>query len=176
MRIRKQPLTPLAAITAGLAAGAVGTLCMDTLRYVRYRRAGGKDSPLGWEFAPVDSWEKAPDPGQVGKRLIEGFTQRQLSDRWAWPVSTVMHWGYGSGAGMVYGLLAGSLRSPHAFYGLPFGAAVFASDYVTLPIAGLYQPIWKYDAKTLWEDLSAHLAYGAGTGVTFWLISKVSAA
>jgi hypothetical protein len=176
MRIRKQPLTPLAAIAAGLAAGAVGTVCMDTLRYVRYRRAGGKDSPLRWEFAPVDSWEKAPDPGQIGKRLIEGFTQRELSDRWAWPVSTVMHWGYGSGAGMAYGLLAGSLRKPHAVYGVPYGAAVFASDYVTLPIAGLYQPIWKYDAKTIWEDLSAHLAYGAGTGVTFWLISKISAA
>jgi uncharacterized membrane protein YagU involved in acid resistance len=87
-----------------------------------------------------------------------------------------MHWGYGSGAGMVYGVLAGSLRKPHAVYGVPYGAAVFASDYVTLPIAGLYQPIWKYDAKTLWEDLSAHLAYGAGTGVTFWLISKISAA
>jgi hypothetical protein len=176
MRIRKQPLTPLATIAAGLAAGAVGTICMDTLRYVRYRRAGGKDSPLGWEFAPVDSWDKAPDPGQIGKRLIEGFTQRELSDRWAFPVSTVMHWGYGSGAGMAYGVLAGSLRKPHAVYGVPYGAAVFASDYVTLPIAGLYQPIWKYDAKTLWEDLSAHLAYGAGTGVTFWLISKVSAA
>jgi hypothetical protein len=176
MRIRKQPLTPLAAIAAGLAAGAVGTICMDTLRYVRYRRADGKDSPLGWEFAPVDSWDKAPDPGQVGKRLIEGFTQRQLSDRWAFPVSTVMHWGYGSGAGMVYGVLAGSLRKPHAVYGVPYGATVFASDYVTLPIAGLYQPIWKYDAKVLWEDLSAHLAYGAGTGVTFWLISKISAA
>jgi hypothetical protein len=173
MRIRKQPLTPLAAIAAGLAAGVVGTVCMDTFRYVRYRRAGGKDSPLGWEFAPVDSWEKAPDPGQIGKRLIEGFTQRELSDRWAWPVSTVMHWGYGSGAGMAYGLLAGSLRRPHAVYGLPFGAAVFASDYVTLPIAGLYQPIWKYDAKTLAEDLSAHLAYGAGTGATFWLLTKL---
>jgi hypothetical protein len=172
MRIRKQPLTPLAAIAAGLAAGVVGTVCMDTFRYVRYRRAGGKDSPLGWEFAPVDSWEKAPDPGQIGKRLIEGFTQRELSDRWAWPVSTVMHWGYGSGAGMAYGLLAGSLRRPHAVYGLPFGAAVFASDYVTLPIAGLYQPIWKYDAKTLAEDLTAHLAYGAGTGAAFWLLTK----
>ena len=176
MRIRKQPLTPLGAVVAGLAAGAVGTVCMDTLRYVRYRRAGGKDSPLRWEFAPVDSWEKAPDPGQIGKRLIEGFTQRELSDRWAWPVSTVMHWGYGSGAGMVYGVLAGSLRRPPAVYGVPFGAAVFASDYVTLPIAGLYQPIWKYNAKILWEDLSAHLAYGTGTGVTFWLISKISAA
>jgi len=34
------------------------------------------------------------DPGQVGKRLMEGFTQRQLSDAAAWPVRTFMHWSY----------------------------------------------------------------------------------
>ncbi|WP_345665561.1 hypothetical protein [Streptomyces venetus] len=28
---------------------------------------------------------------------------------------------------------------------MPFGAAVFAGDYVTLPIAGLDKPIWQYD-------------------------------
>jgi len=33
--------------------------------------------------------------------------------------------------------------------------------------------IWEYDAKTLANDLSAHLAYGAGTGTTFWLITKI---
>jgi acetylornithine deacetylase/succinyl-diaminopimelate desuccinylase-like protein len=27
----------------------------------------------------------APDPGQVAKRVIEGFTQRKLPDRAAWP-------------------------------------------------------------------------------------------
>jgi hypothetical protein len=42
-----------------------------------------------------------------------------------------------------------------------------------LPEGGLYKPIWKYDAKTLGDDLTAHLAYGAGTGVTFWLFSRL---
>ena len=45
--------------------------------------------------------------------------------------------------------------------------------YTALPLAGLYKPIWKYDAKTLAWDLGAHLAYGAGTGTTFWLITKI---
>ncbi len=81
MRIRTHPLTPLAAVAAGLLAGAAGTVCLDTVQYLKYRRQGGKDSPLRWEFAPVESWEKAPDPGQVGKRLIEGFTGRELGVR-----------------------------------------------------------------------------------------------
>jgi hypothetical protein len=62
MHIRKQPITPLAAAVAGLLAGAVGTVSMDAVRYARYRRAGGKDSPLAWEFGPVASWDQASDP------------------------------------------------------------------------------------------------------------------
>jgi len=91
MSPRKYPITPLAAVAAGALAGAVGTVCMDTVRYVTYRRAGGRDSPLAWEFPPVESWEKAPDPGQIAKRLIEGFTQRELPDHWAMLTSTVAH-------------------------------------------------------------------------------------
>jgi hypothetical protein len=50
---------------------------------------------------------------------------------------------------------------------------VWISGYVLLPEGGLYKPIWEYDAKTLAGDLSAHLAYGVGTGATFWLFAKV---
>jgi hypothetical protein len=167
----KHCLTPLAAVAGGLLAGVVGTVCLDTVQYLRYRRARGTENPLAWEFAPVPTWEQAPDPGQVARRVIEGFTRKKLSDRWAFPVSTAMHWAYGSSAAALYGIVAGSLRRPHAAYGLPFGASVWAAGYVILPEGGLYKPIWEYDAKTLAWDLSGHLAYGAGTGVTFWLLA-----
>jgi hypothetical protein len=172
MRAR-QPVTPLAAVAGGLLAGAVGTVCMDAVRYLMHRCSGGDESPLKWEFAPVGNWEQAPAPGQVGKRVIEGFTQRELPGRLAWLVSTAMHWGYGSAAGAVYGVLAGSLRRPRPGYGLPFGAGVWASGYLLLPEGGLYQPIWEYDVRALAEDLGAHLAYGAGTGTAFWLLAKI---
>ncbi len=51
MRTRTHPITPLAAVAKGLLAGVIGTVCMDTVRYVMYRRSGGKDGPLAWEFA-----------------------------------------------------------------------------------------------------------------------------
>ena len=173
MRTRKHPLTPLAAVVAGLLAGAVGTVCLDAVQYLKYRRAGGTEDPLAWEFAPIDNWETAPDPGQVAKRLIEGFTQSKLPDRLAWPISTAAHWGYGSAAGAAYGVLAGSLPTPHPLYGLPFGAAVFANDYIALGAARLYKPILEYDAKTLAWDLSGHLAFGAGTAATFRLLTRI---
>ena len=167
----KHGLTPLAAVGAGLLAGVVGTVCLDTVQYLKYRRGGGTERPLAWEFAPVETWEQAPDPGQVARRVIEGFTQRKLPDRLAWPISTAMHWAYGSGTAALYGVVVGSLRRPRAVYGPPFGAAVWAAGYVILPEGGLYKPIWEYDAKTLAWDLTGHLAYGAGAGVTFLLLA-----
>lgn len=69
--------------------------------------------------------------------------------------------------------MSGSLRRPRAWHGLPFSVVVWASGYVLLPEAGLYKPIWEYDSATLARDLCAHLAYGAGTGVTFWLLARI---
>ena len=132
MRVRNNPMTPLAAVVAGLLAGAAGTVCLDAVHYLKYRRSGGTDSPLAWEFAPIQSWETAPAPGQVAKRVLEGFTQRKLPDRSAWLTSTIAHWAYGSSAGAAYGILAGSLPAPHPGYGVPFGAAVFVGDYIAL--------------------------------------------
>jgi hypothetical protein len=169
---RQHPMTPLAAVAAGFLAGVAGTVGMDTFRYLMHRRSGAEDDPLAWEFAPIESWDKAPDPGQVAKRVIEGFTQREIPDRWAWLISTAMHWGYGSAWGAVYGVLAGSLRRSPALYGLPFGATVWATGYALLPEGGLYKPIWEYNLPTLAEDLGAHLAYGAGTGTAFWLLAS----
>lgn len=173
---QRRPLTPVAAVLAGLVAGAAGTVCLDAVHYLKYRRAGGKDSPLAWEFAPVDNWEKAPDPGQVARRVIEGFTQRKLPDSSAWLVSTLAHWTFGSTAAVGYGIAAGSLPEPSPIYGVAFGAAVFAGGYIALPIAGLYEPIWHYDREVLAWDLGAHLAYGAGCGTVFWLFSRVVSA
>jgi hypothetical protein len=167
----RQPTTPLAAVACGLLAGLAGTVGMDTARYLISRRAGPTESPLRWEFGPIESWNDAPDPGQVARRVIEGFTQRKLPDRWAWLVSTAAHWSYGSLWGCLYGIAAGSVRRPLPAYGLPLGAVVWASGYAVLPEAGLYKPIWQYEPLTLAKDLAAHLSYGAATGSVFWLLT-----
>jgi hypothetical protein len=173
MDTRQHPLTPLAAAAGGALAGVAGTAAMDAVLYARYRRAGGKDAPLTWEFPPIESWQKASDPGQVAKRVIEGFTQRPIPDRWARLTTTVAHWAFGSASAAAYGVVAGSLRQPKPLYGLPLGASVWALGYVVLPQAGLYEQIWKYDVETLANDLTAHLAYGAVTGAAFWLLASV---
>ena len=82
-------------------------------------------------------------------------------------VNNVTHWGFGILSGAGYGIVAGSLPRPRILYGLPFGAGVWAGGYVVLPAAKLYEPIWKYDVKTLGNDLSAHLVYGLATAAAW---------
>ena len=73
--------TPADALVRGLAAAALGTLAMDVWLYARYRRNDGKSGFRRWEFsADLLSWDQAPAPAQVGKRLYEGLFQRELPD------------------------------------------------------------------------------------------------
>jgi uncharacterized membrane protein YagU involved in acid resistance len=118
----------------------------------------------------LKGWEDAPAPAHVGKRLVEGLFDLDLSPQRARPVNNVTHWAFGVLNGAQYGLVAGSLSRPRVGYGLPFGATVWASGYVVLPAAKLYEPIWKYDIKTLAKDLSAHLVYGLTTAAAWRLI------
>ena len=165
---RGTSLSPVGAVARGLVAGAFGTLVMDLLLYSRYRKDGGKSGLRRWEFScDVHTWDEAPAPAQLGKRLYEGVFRRELPDRRAALVNNVMHWGYGVANGAAYGVLAGSLPKPKVWYGPPFGAGVWASGYVVLPAAGLYKPIWAYNWQVLAKDLSAHLVYGLSTATAF---------
>jgi len=164
-------LSPLGAVVRGVLAGVVGTAALDAANYVQYRAGGGSDDPLTWEFsAGLDSWEDAPAPAQVGKRLYEGFTQEPLPPSSARVVNNITHWSYGMFWGAVFGVVAGSTR-PRRLRGPLFGTLVWLSDYAVLPLAKLYQPIWEYDRKTLAKDWSAHLAYGTATSLVFRVLS-----
>jgi uncharacterized membrane protein YagU involved in acid resistance len=145
---------------------------MDAFLFARYRHDGGKSKLAAWEFSEgLTTWKDAPAPAQVGKRLTEGLFEVEISDKHAPLVNNITHWGYGILGGVQYGVVAGSLRKPRVGYGLPFGATVWGGSYVVLPAAKLYEPIWKYDVKTLANDLSAHLVYGLSTATAMQLLS-----
>ncbi|HEY6396003.1 MAG TPA: DUF1440 domain-containing protein [Solirubrobacteraceae bacterium] len=165
--------TPMRAIGRGLVAGALGTAAMDALLYERYRRDGGESSVEDWELsAGLTSWDQAPAPAQVGKRLVEGLFNIELPAKSVPVVNNVTHWAFGIVNGAQYGIVAGSLQQPKIRHGLLFGATVWAAGYVVLPAAKLYKPIWEYDAKTLAKDLSAHLVYGLATASALRALSR----
>jgi hypothetical protein len=167
----RQAMTPVGAVVRGLVASAFGTLALDLVWFARYKRAGGKRGFGGWESSSdVHTWDEAPAPAQVGKRLVEGVFQVELAQHRARLVNNITHWGYGLLGGAQYGLIAGSLPAPRVWYGVPFGASVWAAGYVVLPAAGLYKQVWEYDRETLAKDLSAHLVYGLSTAAVFNLL------
>jgi hypothetical protein len=169
----EQTLTPLHAVTRGLVAGAAGTLAMDLLWFYRYKRGGGDSGFFTWEFSiGLDDWSKASAPAQLGKRLFEALFKGELSARWAALTNNVMHWSYGVAWGGLYGLIVGLAVRRRIVWGLPFGSFVWATSYVILPLAKVYKPIWEYDLPTLGKDLSAHLVYGLGTGITFRVLVR----
>ena len=152
----------------GAIAGAVGTAAMDLLLYVRYRRGGGKDPFLRWEFAGgVMGWADASAPGQLGEKVERAVTGREPPERWARTTTNVVHWATGMGWAAQYGVLAGRSPSHPVIRGLVLGPVVWLSGYVILPLAGVYKPIWEYDAGTLADDLSAHLVFGVTTSATY---------
>lgn len=164
-------MTPLGAIIQGAIAGAVGTTAMDLALYARHR-ASGSDRFLSWEFGGKSDWKSVSAPAQVGRRLYEGLLQRPLADRWARLTNNLAHWGYGIGWGCTFGVVGGSLRRLPLAAGPTFGACVWASSYVILPLLGLYKPIWKYSFTELAPDLAAHLVYGTVTERTFSTLAR----
>ena len=168
----KRQISPLAAVVRGAVAGAFGTIALDAANYAQYRAGGGTDPPLAWELsAGLDSWEAAPAPAQAGKRLYEGLFQKELPPSSARLVNNVTHWAYGIAWGAQYGVVAASIK-PRRLQGELFGTVVWLSSYVILPLAGLYKPIWEYDAKVLVKDWSPHLAYGTTTAKVFKALTR----
>lgn len=165
--------TPLGALGRGLLAGVAGTAAMDLARFAGYKRSGGDDRLVDWEFsAGLKDWDGAPAPAQVGRRVVEGLFQRPLPAETAAFTNNVTHWGYGVAWGAVFGLVAGSLPSTRLRHGLALGPIVWASGYVVLPLAKLYKPMWEYDVRTLAPDLAAHTVYGLATAAAFRALTR----
>ena len=163
-------------VGAGVLAGAVGTSAMDLLLYARYRRGGGKDSFGRWELAgDVMGWEDASAPGQLGRKALRQVTGNEPPNEWARPATNIVHWATGIGWGAMYGALASTTSRRPLARALALGPVVWLSGYVLLPLAKVYEPIWRYDARTLAKDLSAHLVYGAAASSVFAVLTREAA-
>lgn len=161
-------MKPSRVLLRGAVAGAVGTAAMDLALFSRYRAGGGHEGLFAWETSEnVGKWDEASAPGQIGRKVVHAFLGHDLPDEWARPITNLVHWTTGVGWGVGYALISELTGRNNWKKGLGFGTVVWLTDYVVLPLAGVYKPIWQYDVKTLADDLTAHLVYGATLGLSF---------
>ena len=160
-------------VLVGAVTGGLGTLVMDALQYRRYR-AGGGDQRFGqWESAStVTSFQDAPAPAEVGRRVADHFGQ-PLPDQWAAATNNIVHWA----TGISWGVTAATLARIGLVGAVPAGvvaaAGAFATAYVVLGLAAIYEPIWRYDRTTLINDATAHGVFGLATGTSLALVRSI---
>ena len=155
-------------LAAAVVAGAAVTAVALVQQEVHGDRAGGKDPLPRWELAAgVTTWEEASAPGKVGQKLGRLVTRQPPPDSWARTTTNLVHWATGIGWGIQYGLVASRAARHPVVRAAALGPVVWLTGYALLPLAGVYKPIWEYDAQTLGEDLSAHLVFGGVTAAVF---------
>lgn len=160
---------PTGRIVRGALAGMVGTVAMDLLWWQRSRKAGSDDAFLAWEFTDADTFDDAGAPAQVGRKAAAavGVT---IPDEAAGTTNDVVHWLTGIGYGIAHALVHDG-RRPLAS-GLLTGAGAFGNSYASLGALGIYEPVWDYDGDMLRQDLTAHLLFGAATGLAHGVLTS----
>ena len=154
--------TPLGAVARGLAAGAIGTGVMTAVQTLPAKLQDDQAGEEEASPAPQDPWQQASAPAKLGRRISEGVLERPVPPERIGLLTNVMHWGYGTGWGAVYGLVQGTVGGRPLRHGLLFGTGVWLMAYVQLVPIGLSELPWKYSPKDLGTELGFHLAYGAG--------------
>ncbi len=147
----------------GAMAGGAGTAAMTAWQEVS-AKLRSSDGGEGDGTQPSDPWQAAPAPAKVGRLLLRALGYEVPTSQIDL-LTNVMHWGYGTTWGAVYGAVMGNAaRERPMARGLGFGAWVWIMSYVQLVPLGIYEPPWTYAPQELAMDLSYHLAYGAGVG------------
>jgi hypothetical protein len=141
-------------IGRGLVAGVAGTAVMTVSSTLEARLRGRAPST-----APARATAK-----MLG---IKEFDSDLASARF----NDLSHWGYGTGWGIVRGLLAAAGLSPKAAT-LAHGAAVYGAEQVTLPALDIAPPAIFWSKREIAIDAFHHAVYAAATGLAYQLIER----
>ena len=142
------------AIGRGLVAGLAGTAAMTISSTVEARLRG-----RAFSTAPARATAKV-----LG---IREFDSDLAQARW----NDLSHWGYGTGWGVLRGLLAATPLSARAAT-VTHGAAIYGAAQVTLPALEITSPsiFWGLDEVAI--DAFHHAVYATATGLAYAAISS----
>jgi hypothetical protein len=147
----------LRTLTRGLLAGAAGTAAM-TAAQTAYLKARGE--------------EPSTTPAEVGRRIVEGVLQRDVPEERMGALNNVMHWLYGTGWGVLFGLSRARRGAAPLADGARFAGIVWGASLVELPAMGLAPPVWEYPRDQLASDVGFHLVYGVGVATAYAVLDR----
>ena len=151
--MRKATNTLATAIGKGLIAGFAGTAAMTVSSTLEARLRGRAAS-------------SAPARATAKMLGIKEFEDDRASARF----NDLSHWGYGTGWGVVRGLLAATGMAPKAATAA-HGAAIYGAAQVTLPALEIAPPAVFWSKEEVAIDAFHHAVYAAATGAAYELIS-----
>ena len=138
----------------GLVAGFAGTAAMTISSTVEARLRGRQPST-----APARATAKA-----LGiAKFEDAIAQARFND--------LSHWGYGTGWGVVRGLLDAAGLPPHKATAA-HGAAVWGSAQIALPALEVAPPAVFWPKQEIAIDLFHHAVYAVATGIAYELLSS----
>jgi hypothetical protein len=141
-------------IGKGLVAGLAGTAAMTVSSTIEAKLRGRPPSS-----APARATTKV-----LGIRAFEdAIAEARFND--------LSHWGYGTGWGVVRGLLDAAGLPPRKATAA-HGAAVWGSAQVTLPALDVAPPSIFWPKKEVAIDAFHHTVYALATGIAYELLSS----
>jgi hypothetical protein len=143
-----------ASIGKGFVAGFAGTAAMTVSSTIeaRLRRRAASS-------APARATAKL-----LGIKEFDGpLAQARFND--------ISHWGYGTGWGVVRGLLAAAGLRPRTATAA-HGAAIYGAAQVTLPALEIAPPVVFWPKEEIAIDAFHHAVYAAATGLAYALIDR----
>lgn len=167
-------MTRVQRVFTGLVAGLAGTAAMTGWQELssKLQSSGADGSSDGEGSGGQDPWGSAPAPAKAAREILKGVFGREVPEDRIGLVTSVMHWGYGTSWGALYGLIQRGASGSALRRGALFGTGVWGMSYLTMVPMGIYQFPWKYSPGQLALDLSYHLVYGTGVGTGYALLGR----
>ena len=154
MSARQTVGTVAEAIGKGLVAGFAGTAAMTVSSTLEAKLRGRAASS-----APARATTKV-----LGiKEFEDDIAKARFND--------LSHWGYGTGWGVVRGLLGATGMTPKAATAA-HGAAIYGAAQVTLPALDVAPPAIFWPKEEIAIDAFHHAVYATVTGVAYELIAN----
>jgi hypothetical protein len=158
MNARQTIGTVADAVGKGLVAGFAGTAAMTVSSTLEAKLRGRAPSS-----APARATAKV-----LGiKEFEDSVAQARFND--------LSHWGYGTGWGVLRGLLGATGLSPKAATAA-HGAAIYGAAQVTLPALEIAPPSVFWGAEEVAIDAFHHAVYAVATGVAYELLASARSA